>query len=339
MNNIYEDSLYNESQKERYLETLIENNTKDAYSRVLRRASVIEKRLGMDLYDFNLGEIKQVLLLLQSTKLATTKSTGSIIQNYIRWAIEQDLRKDNINPLDAVSSSAFYSQFVDDSNPTVFSEEDIGNIVDSCLNFQDKVVVQALFEGIMGRGNSELLNMKMEHITQISDKEYKIQLFNELSHGEIETREIPISKYLYDILRLADKEEVYTKNNGILKDGIKKRSNQLIENDYILRSAINSRVKQDINDPSPTHVVNRRVGKISKWNNLPLLTAINIRNSGMLKMGRDLYLKYGKLEREEYFIICEHYNVGKQPDGSYVYSKYRVGFLNMDNLRLIYDID
>ncbi|WKL03197.1 hypothetical protein Q0F98_05865 [Paenibacillus amylolyticus] len=55
-------------------------------------------------------------------------------------------------------------------------------------------------------------------------------------------------------------------------------------------------------------------------------------------MARDLYIKRGKLEREEYYAICEHYNVGKQPDGSYAYSRYKVGFLNMENLGLIYGI-
>ncbi|PQP82819.1 hypothetical protein C0Q44_15655 [Paenibacillus sp. PCH8] len=337
MNKIYGDSLYNESQKERFLQRQNEN-TKDVYSRVLRRASAIEKRLEMDLYDFNLSEIKQVLLLLESTKLATVKSTGSIIQNYIRWAIEQDLRKDNINPLDAVSGNDFYSQFVDDSKATLFSEEDIENIVSGCLNFQDKVIVQALFEGIMGRGNSELLNMKMEHVSETDEiDKYNITLYNDTRNGR-ESREITISSYLYNILRIANKEDKYIKNNGNLIPSTKVTHNNLIDNDYIIRSAVNSGIKQSVDDPASIYLVTMRVAKISEWHNLPLLTPTNIRNSGMLKMARDLYIKYGKLEREEYYTICEHYNVARQRDGSYAYSKYKVGFLNMDNLGLIYGI-
>ncbi|MCM3134606.1 hypothetical protein M3629_17590 [Paenibacillus polysaccharolyticus] len=339
MNKIYDDNLYNESQKERFLQRQ-NANTKEAYSRVLRRASAIEKRLGMDLYDFNLNEIKQVLLLLQSTKLATVKSTGSIIQNYIRWAIEQDLRKDNINPLDAVSGNEFFVQFVDDNNPTLFSEEDIGNVVDGCLNFQDKAIVQAIFEGVMGKENSELLNMKMEHITQIRENDemrYKIMLFNDGRKGR-EIREIAISDYLYNILRIANKEERYVKNNGVLKPNIKTDSRELIDNDYIVRSAVTSKMKQNLDEPTTKYLVQSRLTKIAEWYNLPQLTVTNLRNSGMLKMARELYIKHGKLEKEEYNIICEHYNVGKQPDGSYAHSKYKVGFLNMESLSLIYDI-
>ncbi|PJN48815.1 hypothetical protein PAEAM_56770 [Paenibacillus sp. GM1FR] len=335
MKKIYDDNLYNESQKERFLQR--QNvNTKEAYSRVLRRASVIEKRLEMDLYDFNLNEIKQVLLLLESTKLATVKTTGSIIQNYIRWAIEQDLRKDNINPLDAVYGNDFYIQFVDDSRAVLFSEEDVGNVVDGCLNFQDKLIVQSLFEGIMGKANNELLNMKMEHITG-SEDEFKITLYNDTRKGR-ESREITISDYLYNILRIANREEKYIKNNGVLKAHIKSDSNELIDNDYIIRSAVNSSIKQGIDEPASRYLVQSRLSKIAEWHSLPLLTVTNLRNSGMLKMARDLYIKHGKLEREEYYTICEHYNVGKQPDGSYAYSRYKVGFLNMENLSLIYGI-
>lgn len=221
MNSVYRDDFYNINQKQRFLKDL-EESTKKAYSRVLKRVSIMENKLDKDLYDFNLSEISQFLFLLKSTKISSLQQSGSIIKMYIDWAIEQDLRRDNINPIAAVASFEWYNQFVDNSQQMVFSEEDISNVVDGCINFQDKVVIQGIFEGIIGRGNSELLNMKMEHITQMSDGEYKIKLFNELSNGEIEVRETPISKYLYDIMRIADKEEVYTKNNGILNPIIKK---------------------------------------------------------------------------------------------------------------------
>jgi len=338
MNSVYRDDFYNINQKQRFLKDL-EEPTKKAYSRVLKRVSIMENKLDKDLYDFNLSQISQFLFLLKSTKISSLQQSGSIIKMYIDWAIEQDLRKDNINPIAAVASFEWYNQFVDNSQQLVFSEEDIGNVVDGCINFQDKVVIQGIFEGIIGRGNSELLNMKMEHITQISDGEYKIKLFNELSNGEIEVRETPISKYLYEIMRIADKEEVYTKNNGILNPTIKKRTNDLVDNNYIIRSAVNSRIKQEINDPSPAQLINRRVAKIAKWHNLPLLTIVNIRNSGMLKMGRDLYLQHGKFEMNECKIVAEFFNLKKDSNDVYNLGAMRAGFLNLETIRRVYKLE
>ena len=334
MNKIYDEDFFNKDQKERFLK-----DHDKAYSRVLKRASIMENKLNKDLYDFTLQEIAQFFLFMKSTRLSSLQHTGSIIHSYIGWAIDQDLRKDNINPLSAVTSFEWYKQFIDNSEQTLFTDKDIDNVVAGCINFQDKAVIQAIYEGIMGRGYSELLNMKMEHITPIEGSDnYNIELFNHASTG-IQTRQIVISKHLFNILRIANTEEIYRKNNGILKEGIKKKSNDLVENDYILRTAINSRTVNDKNAPAPSPLINRRVAKVSDWNNLPLLTPINIRNSGMLKMARDLYKEHDKLEKEEYYKICEHFNVGRNKDGSYNYHLFRTDFLSLENLERLYDLE
>lgn len=338
MNRVYNDEFYNESQKERFLKDLGES-TKKAYSRILKRVSIMENKLSKDLYDFNLSEISQFLLLLKATKISSLQQTGSVIKMYIDWAIEQDLRKDNINPIGVVASFEWYGQFVDDSQQTLFSETDIAEIVDGCLNYQDKAMIQGIFEGILGRENSELLNMKMEHISATEDKDkFRITLFNDTLKGRT-SREVVISRDLYDILRIANEEEIYYKNNGIVSPIIKKNSSTLIKNDYIIRSAINSTVKQDIDDPSPTQLVNRRIAKISKWNNLPLLTIVNIRNSGMLKMGKELYEEHKQLEIKQIKIICDHYNIKKDRNGAYHFGAMRAEFLNADTIKRVYKLE
>ncbi|WP_336761476.1 phage lytic cycle repressor MrpR family protein [Paenibacillus sp. USHLN196] len=337
MNKIYDEEFFNKEQKDRYLQNL-SDATKKAYGRVLKRVSIMEKKLDKDLYDFNLQEISQFLYLLKSTKVSSLQQAGSIINNYIGWAIEQDLRKDNINPLNAVTSFEWYSQFVDDSRQTLFTEEDIENVVEGCLNFQDKAVVQALFEGIMGRENSELLNMKMEHIIETNEiDKYKIKLFNESRDGQ-EIREIIISGYLYNILRIANKEDKYIKNNGNLVPSTKVTHNNLIDNDYIIRSAVNSSIKQGVDEPASIYLVTMRLSKIAEWHNLPLLTIVNVRNSGMLKMAKDLYVERGKLEEEEYSIVCDHYNIKKDKNGLYHYGSMKSEFLNVPTIKKVYNL-
>ncbi|WP_145413375.1 hypothetical protein [Paenibacillus xylanexedens] len=334
-NRVYNEDFYNKIQKNRYLQDFSEA-TKLSYGRVFKRASIVEQNLNKDLYDFNLDEISEFLYLLRATKISSVRHAGSVINNYIGWAIDQDLRRDNINPLSAITSFEWYTQFVDDVNSTVFSEEDISNIVDGCLNFQDKAIVLSPFEGIIGRDNSELLNMKIEHITE-NESGYKIMLFNDGRKGR-EIREIVISDYLYNILRIANKEERYVKNNGVLKSNIKIDSSELIDNDYIVRSAVSSKIKQSIDEPTSKYLVQSRLTKIAEWYNLPQLTVTNLRNSGMLKMARDLYLEHGKLEAEEYNIIFTHYNIKKDKYNQFQYGSIKAEFLNISTIKSIYNL-
>lgn len=336
MNKVYFNDFYNKEQKDRFINDQTEESTRKAYSRVLKRTALMEEKLNKDLYDFTLQEIMQFLLMLKATKLSSLQHTGSILHNYIGWAIDQDLRKDNINPLSAVTSFEWYSQFVDDSSKMLFTEKDITNIVAGCRNYQDAAPIQGIFEGIMGKANSELANMKMEHIFQDEHGEYHIKLINDTTEGSL-IREIPISEDLYDILRVANKEDKYLKNNGIVSDTAKSKFNELVENDYIIRTAINARSEEE-NIPVQGQIISLRVKKVAKWNDLPQLTPINIRNSGMLKLARELYNKNGKLDREEYSEICKRFNINQKPDGAYV-NLLKKNFLNIDNIERLYGFE
>ncbi|WDQ34945.1 hypothetical protein PTQ21_12165 [Paenibacillus marchantiae] len=340
MNKIYDESFYNSAVKERYLKNQSQA-ARISYGRVLKRASSIEAKLGRDLYDFNLGEIKQVLLLLKSTKMTTITATGIIIQNYIRWAIEQDLRTDNINPLDAVSSDEFYRQFLDTSEPTLFSHDDIMDWVDECINHQDKLAILGISEGIYGRQYSELLTLKMDRVREVSSDtlSYEVELFNESSDGSKESRVIPISNKLYNIMRIANNEEVNFKNNGLEFEGMRNNKNYLTKTDYIVRGAADARTKVEGNVPAASALINRRIKKISELYQVPTLTPTNIRNSGMLYTAHELYKESGKLGKEEYYAICERYNVGRTRDGGYVYARLKKDFLNMENLELLYGLE
>lgn len=340
MNKIYDESFYNSAVKERYLKNQSQA-ARISYGRVLKRASSIEAKLGRDLYDFNLGEIKQVLLLLKSTKMTTITATGIIIQNYIRWAIEQDLRVDNINPLDAVSSDEFYRKFLDTSEPILFSHDDIMDWVDECINHQDKLAILGIFEGIYGRQYSELLTLKMDRVREVSSDtlSYEVELFNETSDGSKESRVIPISNKLYNIMRIANNEEVNFKNNGLEFEGMRNNKNYLTKTDYIVRGAADARTGVEGSVPAASALINRRIKKISELYQVPTLTPTNIRNSGMLYMTHRLYNESGKLGKEEYYAICERYNVGRTRDGGYVYARLKKDFLNMENLELVYGLE
>lgn len=336
MNKIYYEEFFNPKQKNRYLKDQIET-TKKAYSRILLRAAKIENKLGKDLYDFNLDEIKQLLYILKATKLSTVMHSGNIIQNYIRWAIEQDLRTDNINPLDAVASGEFYKQFLDTSEQTLFSEDEIMDVVKECINYQDKAVILGLYEGIYGRQYSELLSLKMSSLEEIEDdpKYYYAHLINESVDGYKE-RTLKITSKLFNILRIANNEDVYFKNNGLEFEGMRNNKNYLVKSDYILRAAENARTKSMENVPAAPALINRRIAKIAELYQMPMLTATNIRNSGMLKLASEVYKESNKLGKEEYSIILQHYNVGIGKNGDIAYGRLKADFLNIENIERFY---
>lgn len=333
-NEVYNDYLYNEEQKKRYLKDLNEN-TYTTYLRVLKRASKLEKRLGKDLYNFNLHEIEDLLSYLAPKTLPSANSSGSIIQSYIRWAISQDLRDDNLNPLDVMGSLEFYDQFVDKTNKLLITDEELKDIIGDLENWQDMAIPIALFEGIMGREYSELLNLTLDDLN-VDNR--TVLLKNEQKNGEIETRTLTISEDLVRYLVKAAEQRIYSQDNG--NSRAKSPDVELVQSPFIIRPV---KRRATVNEKADKHLVLRRLKNIGTWKGLKHLSAINLRNSGMLHMAKNLYLENNSytLDRDKIITICKHYNIGKQSSDSefYAYTRYTQDFLNEETIRKVYEIE
>lgn len=330
-NNVYDRGFYNDLQKSRYLKGL-PKNTYETYGRILRRASYLEKQYDKDLYEFDINEIKNLLNFLNAKTLNSIAGSVSIIQNYISWAIEEGLRSNNLNPLDAIFGDEFFRKFVDTSSKILFSYQDIMDIVDGLVNPQDTATILCLWEGIMGRRYSELLNLSKQDL--MSDKELIVK--NDISETEQHSRIITINncEELVSILREAANQDIYIKNNG-RPGNIKAPEAKLINNEYVFRPSILN-IKD--NGKAESHLVIRRIRAIAKLVNEPYLTAINIRNSGMLYMAYNLYKKNGKLRKLEIDTVCEHFNVSKLKGGkSYNNSRLKKEFLNIETINKVYE--
>jgi len=330
MNIIYTEGLFNSVTKERYLKNMNEH-TRRSNERIFKIAALLENTFVTDLYNFNLAQLKQLLMTMNSSVLSTLTGAGNRIKNYIQWAIEQDLRTDNINPLDAMTSREWFEGMVDKSEATLFSEQKINELVSECVNFQDKALIRGIYEGLGGRQFSELLNAKLEHIVK-KGSTIEITLFDD-GDQKNKGRKMNISYELYILLQKAAKETKYLKNNGVVTEGMKSYHSLLCDNDFIIRTARDARGSE--NESAPSAMVNRRLKRISKTFDLLKLTPINIRNSGMLNMAKDFYIEHGQINKKDYLAICEHYNVGK---GKVNISRLRLDFLNEQNIKLIYGV-
>lgn len=321
-NKIYEENLFNKDQKERYLNGLRESTYK-AYSRVLKRASNIEEQLNKDLYNFNLYEISQIMKILAPSSIAAATSALTCVRGYIDWAIKNDLRDDNINPLSATMTDEFIKSFVDSTNQYLFSYDEIISIIGRMANPQDSGLILCIFEGIMGREYSEIRNILK---ADIKDEENKIFVKEETSDGRLISREIEISDQLKSLLRRAALQDIYDKSNGNATG--KFTTGYLNETPYVFR-AIKSNLKY--NDAVRGSVVWNRIKAAAEWFGYPYLNPINIRNSGMIKYANDLYIATGKFEREEITAVCIKFGLSTR-----ITTRLTKDFLNLETINSIY---
>lgn len=329
-NQIYEQGLYNRDQKEMFLKGL-NSNTRAAYERVLNRAKILEEQFNKDLYDFNIYEIEKVIHYLNPGTLSSVIAATSIIQNYIRWGIEQDLRTDNLNPLDAIAGDHFYSKFIDSSNKTIFKKEEIDDITGGLVNFQDSAIVQCIFEGVVGKRYSEILNLRRQDINESTNE---LTLTNEVSEKEQTTRTVTVSDDLINMLLKAVNETIYYKNNGHPSENIKAPTANLMESDFVFRNVLLNTKGLDRAD---YHLIFRRLKKVAEWNKQPYLTGINIRNSGMLYMAYKLYKQSGKLSKPEIDSVCAQFNIQTLKNKQdYHTTRLRKDFLNVDKIKELY---
>jgi len=321
-NKIYEDGFFNESHKEMYLKDLSEK-TYVSYARVLKRARYVEEQLGKDLYNFNVSEIEQLLTFMSPGSYSVSGGNINVIRTYIRWAIQQDLRVDNINPLDSVISDEFINKFIDTTNKKLFTEEEINTIVGGLQSFQDAAIIQCLFEGIMGHEYSEILNILKGDVDRDSTK---LEVRNSPASGPMERRVAEVSPKLMNLLYSAANETEYLKFNGMSNS--KAQRIELIENEYVFRSV---KLRVVNYERASNHLVLRRIKSIREWYGYPHLTATGIKNSGMLKMARDLYVVNKTLTREDINKICKRFGAN-----AIATTRLTKDFLNVDTIRSLY---
>ncbi|WP_342423172.1 hypothetical protein [Paenibacillus sp. FSL E2-0178] len=321
-NKIYDENFFNEEQKERYLKGLQESTYK-AYSRILKRASNIEEQLNKDLYNFNLYEIGQVMKMLAPTTISASNVGLASMKGYIDWAIKNDLRDDNINPLSVTMTDEFVRSFVDTTNQYLFSYDEIISIIGRMANPQDSGVVLCIYEGIMGREYSEIRNILKD---DIKGEENKITVKEETSEGSLIPREIEISDQLKSLLRRAALQTHYDKNNGNAAE--RYAIGLLNETPYVFRS-IKSNIRY--NDAIRGPVVWNRIKAAAEWFGYPYLNPMNIRNSGMVKYANDLYIASGKFEREEIVAVCYKFGVTSK-----ITTRLTKSFLNLETINTLY---
>jgi site-specific recombinase XerD len=326
--------MYNEEVKEAFLQYLIDEEgyteeTVHVFRFVFYKSYDVEDILQKDMYDFNMSELKQVLLNANKSTLNSVRAFASMMKKYIDWAIHTGLTNSNINPMDMFTTKDF-EECIDKSKKLFISEDELIEIENRLVNYQDKVVPRLLFEGANGYEVSELINLKKYDVDYANKR---LRLYDDKS-GE---RFITVSDRCLEFIEKAINEKVYYARNGEKDSAHGKSEYEYFETDHVIKNVLTGRTK----GAADKNVVYRRMYMIKEIFDMPYLTIKNIWRSGMIKMAVDLYKEEGELTNKQLAKIAEQFGLGKIINNgheTYNYHSMRQ-FINRDNILDLYGID
>lgn len=324
--------MYNTEIKKIYLEQFENEETKEVYSRLFRKASEVEIEKEKDLFNFGEEDFEEFFKnkLRPKTK-ESARSYCNVLANYVQWAIDNNHSQQLINPLKR--RQEYFYEFVQEIR-TYFSYDEKEAIISTLRNKQDSFIIEALWNGIQGIKLSELVNLRIDDIDEISNK---ITLRND--KGEV-TRILDVEEddsSVIEMAILANKEKEYFRLNGTVDYTPNlKETVELSESEYVMKSANSNRKGSAVGGEKTSHyTIYNRLEMIRTLEEMEeykdALNTKNIVRSGMIYMALKLYDRDGELERTQIEEICKKYNM-----------KYKWAlrdFLNLDMLNELYPFE
>jgi site-specific recombinase XerD len=326
--------MYNKEIKESFLQYLIDeegytDETVHVFRFVFYKSCDVEEVLEKDMYDFNISELKQVLLNANKSTMNSVRAFASMMKKYIDWAIHTGLVNSNINPMDMFTTKD-YEECIDKSRKLFISEDELIEIEDRLVNYQDKVILRLLFEGVNGYEVSELINLKKD---DVDFENNRLKLYDE-KNGE---RVITVSDRCIKFIEKAITEKTYYAWNAEKESTRGKSEYEYFETDHVIKNLLTGRTKR-LADKTTIY---RRMNMIKKLFDVPYLTIKNVWRSGMIKMAVELYKEEGELTNKQLTKIAEHFGLRKISVNGYDIYNYHTmrQFINRDNILDLYGID
>ncbi|GAA4879859.1 hypothetical protein GCM10023310_70050 [Paenibacillus vulneris] len=323
-NVMYDDIMYNPERKEEFLGSLDNEGYQDNYRRLFKIAYPIENVLKKDLFDFTRDELRGYFYRIMPKTAKASRTTVSHLMTYIDWAIENRYRKTNLNPL-LQTDNEWREQFAQKQLKSYWTDKEIRKIVESRANNQDAIILLLPFNGVYGKAGSEMLNLTYKDIDKANNT---LSLYD--PDNDPSRRTIQVDEDLIIACLKAYEEPEYEVMNGNPNPDARRRSLDLVDNDYVIRLA---RTRVNENAKADHNILHRRMRKISEEINEPNFTTKNIVYSGMLAMAKNLYLSNNKLDSEEFKMIARQFNF----DDAKLY-RYKADFLNIDTIKELYEL-
>lgn len=306
VNNMFkQESFYNAEAKIKYLNTIQHPETRQLTSHPFAKAKEEEERFGKDMYDMNIDELGEVIKSLSVSTSNVAYNHAVKFEQYIDWAYENGYTPSNLNPLSNVNKLEWSKQFVAKYKQSAFTRQQILDMSKYLVNYVDRALLLALFEGINGEGFSELLNLRTKDLKEI-DSKYYATLYDK--HGK--DRTIEITETLFDLLHKTDNEPEYYSKNGVT-DSDRQTTSKFLESPYIFKKT--TRGKQE--GKLDVFYVNRKFVIYKELFELEYLKAKDITKSGMMHMANELYNRDGEFTHEHLELIGVQFNTTMTKSG------------------------
>jgi integrase len=305
MPNVYDVSLYNRDLKQMFISTYDESTQKSLIF-IFNKSASLEYSLGKDIYEFNRDDFNSLFMLFDSSSRASVASRFSIIGKYVDFTIEQGFLKTGINLVKNFTGEEYYKKYVSKvaERKKFLSKEQFEDLLDFCVNDQDRAVFALLYEGARGRQEEEnsleeLINLRIEDCNFDNNEIV-------LTRNDNSTRVIKVSDTTMEILKFANAQEKFIRKNGEVEDWLKIRKNDkmnLYQNGCILKPTR----KGDFGKVTK-QIITQRITTIKKLYGNRFITVNNIWLSGMVECGKQIKIVKGReLDREDYKEICRRF--------------------------------
>ena len=311
-------------------------STEDIYKSVFRRSKVEEERLQRDLKDFTRDDFRNLFHYLEPSTIPAVRTLASFISNYVEWAIENGHRTSRDNPLKPLGDS--FIEAVVSGHKLYINEEELLEIeADPRISFANKVILRLIWEGVLGKANSELLNLHKDDI----DFDNRMLTLHD-DDKDIGERTIQVSERCIEIIKAALNEDNYT-----ITTPRGNRDFELINTGYVIKKTTFGKASADTSGKATKQVTMSRLKDIAYGLEMKFLTPTNVRRSGMISMAKNLFLRDGELSPEQFREISKQFGIKKinrssnpnevNMDYNYYYTV-KV-FTTRDNILKLYGID
>ena len=241
----------------------------------------------------------------------------------VRFCVDAGYNSTNV--LEELYSLEWIESFHSMSKKQYLSDKKISDIIDSCINPQDSVIVQLLFEGVAGNNLSEILNLKLTDV-----QEGSILKLND--NGKY--REVKVSQKCIELIYKAYNQEEY-------QFGLNKKGNvikqKLISNGCVIKCTAKGRVKGEL---SSYQLINERLKDISKSLKIPQFKSKYIIDCGIIASAKDIYVNNGYLtEKKALQQITKQFKLSKYKNKSYEYYPPKLRqLISADNIYNTYNL-
>ena len=234
-----EKTMFNDEQKWRYI---IKKESEVTLApgflqNLFVKAAPFEEMYDKDLCEWTLTEILEFYKFLDLYSLESVALLNSNYALYTSWALTETLVPDGQNHFLEVDNDAMLGCLNTSLlEKTIITREELEERADTLINYTDRFVFYALFEGLYGKYFEEIINAKLSDI-RVGSESLSGAVIN-LSTG----RFLAISPKLREVAEMADAEEGY---QSFIKEG--RFSKYRTGDDCIFKVGIN-RNQNDAND-------------------------------------------------------------------------------------------